>query len=170
MTPRWAQDGTKTVKEAMLNQVGFRKASERESIEKTKENEGFFVCRSVAFGRPRRPEDAPRRPQDAPRRSQDAPRWLQDAPRCAQDGTRTVKEAMLSQVGVRKASDRESVEEPTEKQCFLVWCSVAFGRPRRPEDTPRRPQDAPRRSQDAPRGGQDSPKWSQDAPKTAPGR
>ena len=35
--PRWAQDGTKTVKEAMLNQVGFMKASERESIEKSVE-------------------------------------------------------------------------------------------------------------------------------------
>ena len=41
MAPRWAQDGTRTVKEAMLNQVGFRRASERESIEKTKEKIRF---------------------------------------------------------------------------------------------------------------------------------
>ena len=145
------------------------------SIEKTKDKYGFLVCCSVAFGRPRRPEDAPRRPQDAPRRSQDAPRWPQDAPRCAQDGTRTVKEAMLSQVGVRKASDRESVEEPTEKQCFLVWCSVASGRPRRPGDTPRRhktPQDVAKTSQDGPKmrptrhqdgeGGHVEPRWLQE--------
>ena len=61
-------------------------------------------CCSVAFGRPRRPEDAPRRAQDAPRRSQDAPRW-------PQDGTRMVKEAMLKQVGFRKSSERESIDK-----------------------------------------------------------
>ena len=36
MVPRCAQDGTRTVKEAMLKQVGFRMVSERESIGKTK--------------------------------------------------------------------------------------------------------------------------------------
>ena len=86
MAPRCSQDGTRAVKRAMLKQVGFRMASERESIEKTNENHVFFVCRSVAFGRPRRPQDAPRRPHDAPRRVQDVPRWSQDAPKTAEDG------------------------------------------------------------------------------------
>merc|ERR1712004_953269 len=97
MAPRRAQDGTRTVKRAMLKRVGLRKASERETIEKTKENQCFSVCRSVAFGKPRRPQDAPRRPQDAPRRGQDGPRWLQDAPkmlpRRSQDTFKTEVEA-----------------------------------------------------------------------------
>ena len=37
MVPRCGQDGTRKMKKAMLKQVGFRKASDRESIEKTKE-------------------------------------------------------------------------------------------------------------------------------------
>ena len=42
MAPRCAQDGTRTVNRAMLKQVGFRRASERESIEKTHEKYGFY--------------------------------------------------------------------------------------------------------------------------------
>ena len=83
MAPRCSQDGTRAVKRAMLKQVGFRMASERESIEKTKEKYCFLIRRSVALGRPRRPQDAPRRPQDTPRRGQDVPRWPQDAPKTA---------------------------------------------------------------------------------------
>ena len=37
MAPRCAQDGTRTVKEAMLSRSGFRKVAEREIIEKTQE-------------------------------------------------------------------------------------------------------------------------------------
>ena len=38
MAPRCAQDATRAVKRAMLKQVGFRMAYERESIEKTKDD------------------------------------------------------------------------------------------------------------------------------------
>ena len=50
MAPRCAQDGTRTVKRAMLKQVGFRMASERESIETTKEKYCFLLCRSWLLG------------------------------------------------------------------------------------------------------------------------
>ena len=94
MAPRCAQDGTRKVNRAMLKQVGSRRASERESIEKTKEK-NFLVCRSVAFGRPRRPQDAPRRPHDAPRCVQDVPRWSQDGPDIAQDGGKMPQDTCL---------------------------------------------------------------------------
>ena len=81
-----------------MSQGGFRKVAERESIEKTKENQCFLLCRWVGFRRPRRPQDAPRWPQDAPRQPQGVPRWpqdapktpkrIQDAPRRGQDGRR----------------------------------------------------------------------------------
>ena len=43
MAPRCAQDGTRTVKRAMLKQVGFRMASERENIEKPGKKRVFGV-------------------------------------------------------------------------------------------------------------------------------
>ena len=83
---------------------------------------------------------APFEPRDEPKtatgRPKTLPRRPKLAPGCAQDGTRTVKEAMLSQGGLRKASERESIENTNENQWFFLCCWVGFGRPRRPQGAP----------------------------------
>ena len=99
MAPRCAQDGTRTVKEAMLSQGGFRKAAERESIEKQKKNKVFrsavrwLLGAKTATGRPkmatRRPKTATRRAKMAPRCAQDAP----EGPRCPKGRPRWTKTA-----------------------------------------------------------------------------
>ena len=72
----------------------------------------------------RRPKKATRRPKTAQDGPKTPPRRPKTAPRCAQDGTRTVKDAMLSQVGFRKASERESIGKHKENYAF--WSAARW--------------------------------------------
>ena len=90
----------------------------------------FGIVFGRVFGSPSGPETATRRPKTRPRRPK-------VASRCAQDGTRTVKEGMLKQGGLRKASERESIEKINENKSFSLCCWVGFGKPRRPQDRPK---------------------------------
>ena len=96
MAPRWAQDGTRMVKEAMLSQVGVRKVSERESIEKTNENNVFWsVVRWLLGGQggQKTPQDVAKTPPRRARMRHDGPRCLQDAPKMPQDAAKRPQDA-----------------------------------------------------------------------------
>ena len=156
MAPRCAQDGTRTVKRAMLKQVGFRMASERESIEKHMKNNVFrSAVRWLLGGQGghKTPQDGHKTPQDAAKTSQDGSKMR---PRRYQDG-------------------EGSHVEPRFFPLSLGGLWEAKTATRRPKTATRRPKTATRRAKMAPRCAQDAqeeprcpkarPRWTKTAPR-----
>ena len=112
MAPRCAQDSTRTVNRAMLKQVGFRRASERESIEKKQRKIWFYKTPREGFMLEAPLGERSERASEASEASRAIRMETGDLPSesCSKDAFR-----------VREGRLRKAIQHAYARQTCLVW-------------------------------------------------